>query len=220
MPDVIPYALDPAEPPTPQLVHFVGRPRGGVLLPELCAHLTAEQRLASILESGQLLAFPVPGTERTPVISVSDTSPADLDAALRVGLNSRGSFEPWGLVLHRESMWSAGARPVVYSDHVHARLIRKSLEDWSAGAGALVQRVDLQMYRSDWTHEREWRWIPPADRDHLPVWPQLNAVIVGRMGWQPPSLDTHRDAARVQRWWWTGKELVDDGLIAEPSPYE
>lgn len=203
----------------PRLVHFVGRPRGGVLLPPSLSGLTAEQRLASILASGQLRAFPVPGTDQTPVICASDISPADLDAAFRVGLNVRGRFEPWALVLDRESMWSSGARPVLYADYVQGRVIRKALEEWSPGHAALVQRTDLVMYRSDWTHEREWRWIARPDRDYLSVWPQLDAVIVGKAGWQPPDVSVHSDASRVARWWWTGKELIDDGKVTEPSPY-
>ena len=217
---MIPFVFDPTEPPSPRLVHFVGRPRGGAdPLPADVAHLVAEVRLASILDSGQLRAFAVHGTD-VPVIGASDISPADLEAALRTGLSTRGPFEPWALVLNRDLMWGSGARPVLYADYVDLRLLQQALEGHAAGRGALVQRLDLNMYRSDWTHEREWRWLARATPDHLPVWPQLDAVIVGRTGWQPPSLEAHPDATTVERWWWTGKELVDDGKITEPSPYD
>lgn len=211
------FIVNDDQPPEPRLVHFTGRPRGGTSLPVAVAHLDAEERLANILATGGLRAFPVHGTGDTSVVCVSDISPADLAAAFRTGLNTRGPFEPWALVLGREIMWGAGARPVVYSDYVRARILREALDGWSAGQGALVQRVDLNVYRSDWTHEREWRWLPPEARDELPVWPQLDAVIVGRQGWQPPNLGAHPDAVRVRRWWYTRGKLVDDGRIVDGS---
>ncbi|MBD5784614.1 hypothetical protein IF650_00325 [Cellulosimicrobium terreum] len=57
---MVPYVFYPAAAPTPQLVHFVGRPRGAVALPQSLENLTAEERLVSILDSGHLRAFPVP----------------------------------------------------------------------------------------------------------------------------------------------------------------
>ncbi|MBO3085171.1 hypothetical protein [Cellulomonas fengjieae] len=217
---MIPTVFDPLERPTPRLVHFTGRPRGDSPLPGDVAHLNAEQRLASILVSGQLRAFPVYGTVDVPVIGASDISPADLEAAFRTGLSTRGPFEPWALVLSRTSMWVSGARPVLYADYAEAPKIRAALDERSPGRSALVQRIDLIMYRSDWTHEREWRWIAGAARERIPVWPQLDAVIVAQKGWQPPGLGARPDAAKVQRWWWSGTHLIDDGLITEPSPYE
>jgi hypothetical protein len=71
--DVIPHALDPTQPPTPQLVYSVGRPRGDDALPDDVADLAdPEQRLVRILESGQRRAFPVHGTGDTAVIGFSD----------------------------------------------------------------------------------------------------------------------------------------------------
>lgn len=214
------FIFDEDQLPAPQLVHFVGRPRGGDPLPPAVGHLDAEERLANILTTGGLTAFPVHGTNGTPVIGASDISPADLEAAFRTGLNTRGPFAPWALVLSRESMWDAGARPVIYADHVRARIVREALNSWSVGQEALVQRVDLNVYRSDWTHEREWRWLPSAGRGELQVWPQLDAVIVGQPGWQPPNVHAHGDAPRVARWWYTGGSLVDDGMIVDSSPFE
>lgn len=216
---MIPLVFDPAEPPSPRLVHFTGRARGTAPLPDAVAHLNGEQRLASILSTGALRAFPVRGTGTRAVIGMSDISPADLQAAFRIGLNARGPFEPWALVMDRDGMWSSGARPVMYADYVALPKLQEVLEEHTLGGGALVQRIDLNMFRADWTHEREWRWVATPSRDSIPVWPQLDAVIVGAAGWQPPLLDEHPDAKRVQRWWWTGADLVDDGRIAEPSHY-
>lgn len=184
------------------------------------ANLNAERRLASILRTGELRAFPAHGTDGVSVIGASDVSPADLQAAFRTGLNTRGPFEPWALVLDRETTWAAGARPVLYADYGEREVVRAALEARASGRGALVQRIDINMYRSDWTHEREWRWIAHAGRDSLPVWAFIKAVIVGTSGWMPPRLRTNADAERVRRWWWVAGELIDDGMLSEPSPYE
>lgn len=216
---MIPRVFDPTEAPTPHLVHFVGRARGTDPLPLPVNHLNAEQRLAAILSTGRLRGFPVHGTGDVPVIGASDISPADLQAAFRTGLNERGAFEPWALVLERDLMWGAGSRPVLYVGRGDYGAVQQALHRRDGRSRALVQRLDLLMNRSDWTHEREWRWIAPSHREELPVWPLLHAIIVGASGWQPPALAAHSDAHRVERWWWGGGELVDDGMVTEPSPY-
>lgn len=202
--------------PTPHLVHYAGRPRGWTPLPEGVGS-TAMERFSQILSSGRLRAFPVVGTSTIPVVCASDTSPADLEAAFRTGLNTRGRSEPWALVLDREQMWTAGARPVLYASNADAYTPQKALAEKSERKEALVQRLDPVGIRSDWTHEREWRWIPSVDRDDLPAWPQLHAVIVGQVGWQPLDLDKHPDAARVERWLWNGQHLLRDGMITDAA---
>lgn len=214
---MIPYAIDPDETPAPRLVHFVARARGGVALPPEVRGLSGEERLASILSSGQLAAFAVSDTA-VPVLCMSDISRADLVAAFRSGLNARGRYEPWALVLNRELMFHAGARPVIYADQHDAAVIRKALADDSPRREAMVQRLDPVVYRKDWVHEREWRWIP-AGPDGLAVWNYLDAVITGSPGWQPQGVSSRQEAALVKRWWWCG-ELIDDGLLSGPSLYE
>jgi hypothetical protein len=203
--------------PAPRLVHYTGR-QGATARPPSVERLTARGRLDEILSTGRLRAFPVFGTDDIPVISMSDTSPADLEAAFRTGLNSRGPLEAWALVLDREIMWESGARPVVYADYQDAERIREALGVNNPRRRALVQRMDLKMYRSDWSHEREWRWIARPDQSDLAVWPYLDAVIVGRAGWQPANLPEHTDVDRVERWLWDGDHLIHDGLIVDTSP--
>lgn len=216
---MIPRVFHPDDRPVPQLVHFVGRARGDVRLPDAVRGLSAEQRLAQILGDGLLRAFPVPGTGSTPVTCMSDISPADLESAFRTGLNTRGPLEPWAVVLHRDGMWGAGARPVFYADYADLPQVQQALEKRAPGRGALAQRIDITTSRSDWTHEREWRLLPRHGRDGIAVWPQLDAVVVGVAGWQPPNVERHPDASRVHRWWWDGDHLIDDGFINQTTAY-
>ncbi|WP_410605816.1 hypothetical protein [Amycolatopsis sp. lyj-90] len=50
------------------------------------------------------------------VAAVSDLSAAELETAFTRGLNTRGRFEPWAVVLDRHLAWQAGFRPVMYVD--------------------------------------------------------------------------------------------------------
>lgn len=70
-------------------MHQVGRKRGW-RQPKDVQHLDTAGRLTQILIAAALRAFTLPGRGGLPVISTTDTSPADLSAAFRVKMDSRG----------------------------------------------------------------------------------------------------------------------------------
>jgi len=202
-----------------KVVHFVGRRRGGTPLPASVRNLlSAEDRLANILACRQLHGFPVPRSNDTPAVCLSDLTAAELEAAFHKGLNIRGPVEPWGLVFFRVRTWELGFRPVAYADAQKLVAYRLALEDlhgpgWAALAVPTEMRTGA--FREDWTTEREWRYcFAPGQPTALGIPRGVAAVIVGRSGWTtefygPPS------AVPPQRWLWDAdsKSLVHDGRI-------
>lgn len=213
----------PDQRPVPHLVHYIGRQRGNDLLPTAVRALTSEQRLSAILTSGLLRAFVTTGTVNRPVVCVSDASPAELQASFRIGMNKRGQVEPWALVFDRQIAWETGIRPALYADTQLADELKYNLFRDHPTRPGLVQRVEpIPGYDyTDWSHEREWRWVfpvqnqpNPAPDPSVPVWPILHAVITARQGWLPGDIPAHPQRATVQRWWWNGTALVHDGTLA------
>ena len=191
----------------------------------------AEARLISILITGTLNGAPVFGTSQ-PVLCFSEPSQAARRIMLRDGVvDSRGPYAPWGLLFHRDRLIEHGARPALYlsTDEIAATNdLPTKLRN---------RRVRYEPGSADWLHEREWRLCfdtnePPM----LAITQELVAgVIVGRRDWTPPVLTirkswTHTAGARVEqvwssrsahglnRWWWNGEDLVDDGTIDLDSP--
>lgn len=176
------------------LVHFTGRPRGPKDQPPGFALGTPEQRLVSILHSGTLRGTPDFWSD-APVICFSEVTEDARRAMLRDGAGPRGPYAPWGLVLDRQPLIAAGARPVLYL----------SAEEMGQ-TGQLPtrlrnRRVRYDPGRSDWLHEREWRLcFETGDDPVLPLAPQpvfaaggalsftphlVVGVIVGTQGWTP-----------------------------------
>ncbi|MFC8943011.1 hypothetical protein ACFT1B_33510, partial [Streptomyces griseoincarnatus] len=144
----------------PLLIHFVGRPRGSSLFgpePAQVKELSVSEKLSNIAINALIRGFQVPGSGSNRVVSASDISPAELQWAFKQGLNTRGTYSPWAVVLDRSVMWQAGMRPVLYVDDTDA----PKFQDASGairgdGWQALMVRTSLgpQPGRSDWTHER------------------------------------------------------------------
>lgn len=172
------------------LVHFTGRPRGQNDEPPDFARGTAEERMVNILHGGVLRGAPDFWAD-APVICFSEVTEAARRVMLRDGNSKRGAYEPWGLVLDRQRLIAAGARPVLYLSSEEMRQTRQ--------LPTLLRnrRVRYDPGLSDWLHEREWRLcFEPGQTPELAITPELVVgVIVGRQGWMPPS--RHAGAADV-----------------------
>lgn len=132
--------------------------------------MNAETRLHRILWQQQLRGF-APFGGSTPMICFSE-SPLDHLSWL---LQRRG-WQPWGLVLTRQSMYNVDGGPVWYARSQQYDLLSEPHRSWAVRFDATPQR------RSDWLHEREWRVPHPALA--LPVG-SVVAVIIGLPDWQP-----------------------------------
>ncbi|MBQ1116995.1 hypothetical protein [Streptomyces sp. C3-3] len=162
------------------LVHFTGRPRGQRDVPPDFARGTAEERMVSILHSGVLRGAP-DFWATAPVVCFSEVTETARRVMLRDGVGGRGPYEPWGVVLDRAQLISAGARPVLYlskEEMDQTRTLPTRLRN---------RRVRYDPGFSDWLHEREWRLcFEPEQTPELAITPQLVVgVIVGRQGWMP-----------------------------------
>ncbi|MBK3531067.1 hypothetical protein JHN61_04525 [Streptomyces sp. MBT67] len=161
------------------LVHFTGRPRGRGERRDFPPS-TPEQRLVSILHSGTLRGAQTFGTD-APVICFSEVTEEARRTMLRDG-TGRGPYKPWGLVLHRQQLIDAGARPVLYLSG------RELSQTHQLPTRLRNRRVRYDPGQSDWLHEREWRvCFETGEVPVLPIAPQLIAgVIVDTSGWTPP----------------------------------
>lgn len=215
-----------------KVVHFVGRQRGQrTPLPSALEHLTTEQRLASILNTRQLLGWQVYQSRLLSVACVSDLSAAELEKAFARGLNKRGRLEPWAVVLDRPLAWQAGFRPVMYVEGERVEAVRTAMEQVYGSTGrALVVRTE--MGTDDWTAEREWRFCfdpptpvvwhiadgllpPPSPPAVLELNDAVRAVIVARSGWVPRWPLPVPTGIPPERWLWdeASRRLVHDGRI-------
>lgn len=216
------------------LVHFVGRTRGGKLLPPEVPQ-SAPERTASILMTRLLLASKVPSSGEDRVVCASDVSAVELEAAFERGINRRGAFQPWAVVLDRVAVYNdgIGMRPVHYVDHSRLDAYRKASEKINGpGWGGLAIPIRLTSRLgsySDWMHEREWRWCarPESKIPVLSIKDAIKAVVVNEQGWEPewhlesPFTRIKKGAPEytVERWLWDPKEraLVKDGLLTVPE---
>ncbi|MDO8149163.1 hypothetical protein Q6350_12055 [Isoptericola sp. b515] len=220
-------------PTAPLLTHFVGRPRGpgaGGQAPPAVQALPAEQMLSNIVLGALIRGFYVSGSGNSRVVCASDISPAELRWAFHQGLNTRGRYEPWAVVLDRTAMWQAGMRPVLYVEDEMENQFRQSTgeirgPEWAA----LVVRTSLgQTGRSDWTHEREWRYCFQGDSTNpsLDIRTAVKAVVTGTRGWKPnrtsvfdPEVNlTYSPNYSFERWFWNGSRLVKDGTVTVATP--
>jgi hypothetical protein len=207
------------------LAHFTGRPRAANDRPPWWAPGTPEGRLAAILHGNAIRYNSAPGTPGY-VVCLSEASAPALTTLFLTGVTWRGPYAPWALLLGRQALIDAGARPVWYM----------SDDELDATAHLPARMRDRRVRyepgkNSDWLAEREWRlcWGDyPLSSNHYPVHPLtglLTAVIVGTPGWCPPPLEFGPDVGHqpqlafataahgARRLLWTGAELRDDGLL-------
>ncbi|WP_329375730.1 hypothetical protein OG625_00250 [Streptomyces sp. NBC_01351] len=190
------------------LVHFTGRPRRQSDLPPDFAHGGAEDRLVSILHSGTLRGAPDYWSD-APVISFSEVTEDARRAMLRDGAGRRGPYAPWGLVLDRQQLIGAGARPALYVSREERDRMRAELPPRTYNR-CVVYEPHPGRRRSDWLHEREWRLCFEAEAEPvLSIWPEVGVeagavsfthhlvagVIVGTQGWTPPPRDRSPEEA-------------------------
>ncbi|MFF9221484.1 hypothetical protein [Streptomyces viridosporus] len=172
------------------LVHFTGRPRGPRDAPPDFARGTAEERMVSILHGGVLRGAPDFWAD-APVLCFSEATAAARRVMLRDGVGGRGPYAPWGVVLDRQKLIQAGARPVLY-------LSKEEMDQTETLPRRLRnRRVRYDPGYSDWLHEREW-WLcfKEGETPELPVTRDpVVGVIVGRQGWMPPT--QHMSTAEI-----------------------
>ncbi len=110
---------------------------------------TGFDSLLRILEQDTIRASPRLVRGNTPVICFTELLPKDLQelTAWRPGL-LRWSFEPYGIALKKERLFSMGARPVIYA-------VEEFFRDLSDDLKYLFQIHRTQ--GTHWSAEREWR---------------------------------------------------------------
>lgn len=154
------------------LVHFCSRPFGRAHTPSVpdgIRSMNAETRLYTILWEQQLRGF-APFGASTPMVCFSESPLNHLSWLLRRG------WEPWGVVMTRQSLYDVGGGPVWYARSEQYDALAEPHRSWAVRLDASLQR------RSDWLHEREWRAPHPA----LPLSASnVVAVLVGQPDWQP-----------------------------------
>lgn len=198
------------------LVHFTGRPRPRKDLDRAVAHMSAAERLESILVNQAVWAmrtFYAP----VPVVCFTESTTEGLEYMI-----SSAGFEPWGIVFHREVVFERGGGPVF---HLRG-------DEWRhrEGMPARLQSRIVKFAPDDgveWVEEREWR-VPyedgeagfTFDTDEVvavivgdPDWPDLVPKmdwVWGADGWDvgevpglPDWIDGHT------RWLWNGEQLVE-----------
>lgn len=185
-------------PPQPDLsrevVHLTGRrgPRHVSFPPEL-DEMTAEQRLISILDQGQILAFPVlsVGVEDR-VVCFSEATMEGI-RHLTSGSGADPRYEPYGIAFAKQTVFDHGGGPALYvrGDEWHLvsqlpePLRGRATRFWPGavpdeGEGSLEPALASV---SLWTHEREWRIVDSEGFSF--TWDEIAYVLVpDQASWQ------------------------------------
>jgi hypothetical protein len=187
------------------LIHFCGRPSGRphtpCVPPEIQA-LTPAERLDNILWEQRILGFaPFGAAADQPMVCFSE-SPLD---HLQWLLHSRG-WPPWGVVLSRQWVFTAGGGPVWYARPGQYETLARTQWQWA------VRFETTSGRRSDWVHEREWRIPVRPDEPALRLTSgAIIAVLAAGPGWQPSTRYTDRTQrvharhplwGSFQQWYW------------------
>jgi hypothetical protein len=221
-----------ASPPTPTLRpvqhpdlsdflwHFCSRTRRSTQdVPDYIRIMSPAQRLESILwERGFRAHKPYIGPD--PIVSFTEATINGINFMVQ-----QRSYQPWGLIFNRQSVYSAGGGPVWHvRDDVLAGFDRDSfLSSWAVRLGQ----------GSDWLEEREWRIVRPVTTPGVATGVGLHelklaAILVGDPTWTGARQDLTIAAAAnmhpwtpfyplglggVPRFWWNpelrGMQLLD-----------
>lgn len=165
--------------------------------------MKASDRLGSILHSGHFYGYRT-FSGGLPAVCFSEVT----ENGLRF-LITRRDYEPWALVVDRQSVYDLGGGPVWYArPEQYDRLgqLDPVLRSWAV-------RLDPG---SDWLEEHEWRIVLEGQ----PVVPltslRVVAIVVGEPAWTGSYQQFHPDAtgqlqpysipmplpAGLPRWWW------------------
>lgn len=161
--------------------------------------MTAQQRLESILWESKLRGF-VTFSGGVPAVCFTEATPNGLNFMI-----GQRSYQPWGLVFDRQSIYTAGGGPVWHARPEEYWFLRNLCE-----TGQVNGRLQSWLVRldgsSDWLEEREWR-IPLLTAPYEPALVlgalRLEALLVGDPDWSPArSGQVPSILAGVPRWWW------------------
>lgn len=200
-------------------VHFTGRVRGADDPVPDGLPSTPEERLVRILVEGRLL----PSTRFThrPAVCVSESSPDAAEAFFSRGVNVRGPYDPWALLLNRNACIESGFRPVVHASNLEIEGVKLAAREDMRVETLLGRMVRYEPPHRDWLHEREWRRAfresVPEARLSVSLHDLVRAIIVPESGWSPPLDRTFAPACqRLERIHWDGQELRKDGYLELP----
>ncbi|WP_432830529.1 hypothetical protein [Dactylosporangium sp. CA-092794] len=194
------------------LTHFCHRSSSQTGIPQHVAAMSAQERLASILWSGQLWAFTT-HSGGDPAVCLTEATLNGLGFLI-----TRRQYQPWGLVFDRQKVYEAGGGPVWYVRGDEYYELRQTC---STRAQARMVRLDTGS--SDWLEEREWRIpIAPLPGPYQAAVPLASlgvvAVLVGDHAWAATRHDwavspvTGRTEylpvvpaalSGIPRWWWS-----------------
>jgi len=161
------------------LIHFCGRGGSARQTPHVTPDilgLSPSERLDHILQEEQFRAFPPFGApRRNPMVCFSESPLPHLIHLIR----DRG-WQPWGVVVRREWVYSLGGGPVWYARQEQFKQLTDTQKAW-----AVRFEVSAET-RSDWTHEREWRVPVDPDYPFLDFSPSdIVAILIGDPSWEP-----------------------------------
>ncbi|KJS52536.1 hypothetical protein VM98_30755 [Streptomyces rubellomurinus subsp. indigoferus] len=157
------------------LTHFTGRPfdrPNTPKVPEEIRELKPEERLARILLSEELLAFPAFGAT-VPTVSFSESPQKHLEHLI----GERG-FPPWGIAVSREGLLATGGGAVAYLPEDVRDTFPESLRHW-------VVPIKTDGSRGDWSHEREWRRPQSSGSVGFAAEFVAKAILIGDPEWRP-----------------------------------
>ncbi|MGW6914715.1 hypothetical protein ACWGB8_13000 [Kitasatospora sp. NPDC054939] len=161
-----------------ELIHFTGRPAGRPstpAVPERIRSMNPQQRLDSILSTGEIQAFPAFGAQQA-TISFSESPLGHLSHLI----TDRG-FPPWGVVVTRAGVLRNGGGAVAYlPDHVSDGFPTEQ-RHW-----VVPFKTDGQ---GDWSHEREWR-LPAPNKGFKFEKTPFTAILIGDADWRPTPVGT------------------------------
>lgn len=162
------------------LIHFCGRRVNSMFTPDVPAdirEMTPQQRLDSILTTQILRAF-TPFRANGPAVCLSESPGPHL-----VHMLSHRGMAPWGVLLRRTDVITAGGGGIAYPPDAVHRQWPADMKVW----GNPIRNDGQGLMDFSW--EREWRI--PAPGGSIPLLPQaVAAILIGDPAWTPTPVAT------------------------------